>query len=490
MNLTAAIRTAQNALHTTSALTALGSRNIAGAVDPGYSRKIGVLSQSGYGSLTLAVRRAADTALYTTMISATSLASGQQALLGGLNAIERTVGDPENDRSPAALLGALNDALQLYSAAPSDLSLARNAVVKANELAQALNQATGIVQDVRRQADADIATSVDTLNGLLRDLKGVNDAVVNGTHAGADVTDQLDARDKIISKISELMGVHVVIRDGNDAVVYTDSGATLFEGVPRKVEFVRTPGLAAGLEGQAVFVDGVPVTGLSATMPLKAGAIRGLTSLRDDAAVTYQNQLDEIARGLIEVFAESDQSVPATLPDRPGLFTYPGAPAMPGGGLVAGLAGVIAISANVDPAKGGNLALLRDGGISDPGNPAYTYNTTGALSFSERLNELLGKIADPRSFDPAAANGSEISLLRFSSNSVGWLESARQTTTNAADYSATLVSRASDALGNATGVNLDEEMSLLLDLEKSYQASSKLLTIVDEMLAGFIAGIR
>ena len=37
---------------------------------------------------------------------------------------------------------------------------------------------------------------------------------------------------------------------------------------------------------------------------------------------------------------------------------------------------------------------------------------------------------------------------------------------------------------------LDDEMSLLLDLEKSYQASSKLLAVIDDMLAGFIAGIR
>ena len=55
-----------------------------------------------------------------------------------------------------------------------------------------------------------------------------------------------------------------------------------------------------------------------------SGRLIGLAAVRDTYAVTYQNQLDEIARGLIEAFAESDQSASPSLPDAPGLFTYPG----------------------------------------------------------------------------------------------------------------------------------------------------------------------
>jgi flagellar hook-associated protein 1 FlgK len=51
------------------------------------------------------------------------------------------------------------------------------------------------------------------------------------------------------------------------------------------------------------------------------------------------------------------------------------------------------------------------------------------------------------------------------------------------------VARASDALSNATGVNIDDEMSLLLEIERTFNASSKLLAMVDEMLAIFIAGV-
>ena len=60
-----------------------------------------------------------------------------------------------------------------------------------------------------------------------------------------------------------------------------------------------------------------------------SGRLTGFAAVRDSATVTYQNQLDEIARGLIEAFAESDQSASPSLPDVPGLFTYPGSPAIP-----------------------------------------------------------------------------------------------------------------------------------------------------------------
>ena len=325
---------------TTSAQTAITSRNVAGASDPGYSRKIAlVTTDSTSGSQTLSVKRAADEALYRSMIEATSRAAGQQALADGLDALDQTVGDPENDRSPAALLGALNDSLQTYAALPSDVSLAQNVVAKAQTLAAALNDATTIVQDVRRQADSDMASGVARLNDLLAQFETANKAVVIGSHAGADITDKLDARDKLLSQISELIGVRAVPRGANDVALYTDSGVTLFDGKARSVTFAPSPGLGAGQAGNAVFVDGVPVTGAGATMPIKSGQLQGLSVLRDEVSVTYQNQLDEIARGLIVTFAESDQSTPATLPDRPGLFTYSGEPAMPGASLVPGLAG-------------------------------------------------------------------------------------------------------------------------------------------------------
>ena len=58
-------------------------------------------------------------------------------------------------------------------------------------------------------------------------------------------------------------------------------------------------------------VDGVPITGPNSPMPIQSGALAGYAALRDTLAPQYQAQLDQIAGGLINAFAESDQTAPA-----------------------------------------------------------------------------------------------------------------------------------------------------------------------------------
>jgi len=209
-----------------------------------------------------------------------------------------------------------------------------------------------------------------------------------------------------------------------------------------------------------------------------------LANARDNVAVTYQSQLDEIARGLVGAFAESDQSATPTLPDVPGLFTYPGAPAMPAGGtILIGLAGSITLNPSVDPAQGGDPSLLRDGGMS--GNPAYVYNTSGGAAFTDRLQQLVDRLNGQQTFDPAAQASPSDSVSGFASSSAAWLQQMRQNTTADSDYKSALLQRSSDALSNATGVNLDEEMTLMLELER-LQASSRLITTIDSMLGSLL----
>jgi flagellar hook-associated protein 1 FlgK len=271
--------------------------------------------------------------------------------------------------------------------------------------------------------------------------------------------------------------------------IYTDSGVTLFDVRARSVTFDRTQIYMPGTTGNAVYIDGVPVTGSSGPMLARSGKLVGLANVRDNAAVAYQSQLDEVARGLIEVFAESDQSATPTLPDAPGLFTYSGAPTVPASGsLVVGLAGDIRLAAAVDPTQGGNANLLRDGGIA--GNPAYVYNSSGAAAYTGRLQELLGGLGATRAFDPTAQAATSGNVAAYASSSVAWLQDARKSASDSADYKDTVVQRASDALSKDTGVNLDEEMTNLLELERSYQASTRLVTTIDTMLDTLLQAVR
>jgi flagellar hook-associated protein 1 FlgK len=477
MSLSVAFNNARTSLLTTAKQISVSGRNLAGATDPDYTRKT-ALQATGFdgASHIVGVARSTNLALFYRVIGSQSSAAGQEAILAGLEELQQTVGDTADGTSPAALFGEVLSALQTLADSPSDRSLTQAAVTAAGNLAGALSDASRTVLAVRDGADAAIAASVDTVNDLLARFAALNTEVVHGTVNGDDVTEALDKRDAVLAQLSEEVGVTVVMRADNDIALYADGGVTLFDRTPRSVAFAASTSLPPGTAGNAVLIDGVPVTGGSATMPLRSGRLAGLATLRDEIAPTYQAQLDEIARALVGAFAETDQTGGGG-PALAGLFTWSGGPAVPAG-AVAGLAATLDVNPLVDPSAGGNLALLRDGGIN---GAAYSYNATGAASFADRLVSILAELEGARSFDAAAGLGTGVSLLDFGTASVGWLEDLRSSTSQSADYQNTLLARASEALSNATGVNVDDEYALQLQLEQSYAASSKLIAALQQL---------
>jgi flagellar hook-associated protein 1 FlgK len=350
-----------------------------------------------------------------------------------------------------------------------------------------LASASQTVTTVRNQADGAMADSVARLNDLLGQLTLSNNAAVSMTLAGEDATDALDKRDSILTEISGEIGITVVQRDHGDVAVYTDGGVTLFDKSPRTVTFTPTASLPPGVAGNPLMIDGMPVTGANPTMPIHAGALAGLAALRDEVAPTCQAQLDEMARGLIASFNESDQSGGGG-PDLAGLFTWSGGPGLPAAGtLSSGLALSLKVNPAVDPAQGGNLDRIRDGGINGTN---YRYNPTSAASFPARIDGLVTAMNADRAFDPAAGVTNSASLVNFSTSSVSWLEDQRRAAGSAADYQSALLSRATEALSNATGVNIDAEYTIQLQLEQSYQAAAKMITLINSMMQTLLDSLR
>jgi len=152
----------------------------------------------------------------------------------------------------------------------------------------------------------------------------------------------------------------------------------------------------------------------------------------------------------------------------------------------SGMAGVAA-SVRVDPAVEQDPTLLRDGGIG--GSPDYLYNASGAASFSSRLYELVDALGAPR--DSSAIHlPKRLSVGDIALQSQAWLEGVRQQADDESTNSNAVLTQASAALSDAIGVNVDDQMSRMLDLENSYQAAAKMMAAVDSMYAALFSAIR
>ncbi|MBQ0710506.1 MULTISPECIES: flagellar hook-associated protein FlgK [unclassified Ochrobactrum] len=458
MSLSSALLTAKSSLAATSKQTSVVSRNIAGANDPDYSRRTASLVSGPYGSLYVGISRSADEALFNKFIQSNSTASSSSILAGGLDRLSSLYSADNYSGSPASLIADLRDALQTYAASPSNSALGDSVVSVAQSLANALNAGTKQVQSLRNDADREIADSVANINDLLAKFEKVNQEIVGGTRANRDVSDYMDQRDAILKQLSGEIGITTMMRGDNDMVIFAENGVTLFETTARKVSFEQSTVLAPGISGKAVLVDGVPLNHETFDQPYGTGRLSGLLQLRDQIAPQYQMQLDEIARNLVSIFAEGDD----------GLLVWSD-PAGPKN------AGTIRVSSSYVTSEGGSPTKLRDG-VNGQFNPG------GAAGFSDRLRALNEAFSEPMAFDPAAGLAANSSLIDYSASSISWLEGKRQKANSEFSYNATVATQADAALSNANGVDMDTEMALLLDLEHSYQASSRVLTTISAML--------
>ena len=491
MNLSSALYGATAGVSNASAQIAVVSRNIANQSNPNASRKIAnVVTTNGLPSV-VSISQASNSALLTSLLSANSKQSQQSAISTAMSQLEGTLGTSASDTtSPSALIGQLSNALQTYAVSPQSPISAQAAVIAATNLANGLNNASTTVQSVREQADSGIADSVTKINDTLTQFTQVNQTVVAGTATGADVTDAVDQRNSLLQQLSNQIGITTIRGADNDIKIYTDSGLTLFDQspmqghVPADARLHRVHARQCGIRGWRAG-DG---SGLTVQSP-KRGACRlgfGPGQSRDDLSIAARSDRERV-----------DHVLPGNGSEQPSHAARAGRPFTNGGSLTVPSTGTGDAGPRGEHPGGvvcehlvGEPSLLRDGGISSNGAAPYVYNPSpGQAGYSDRLNQLVSNLSQSLTFDTSAGAGTQSSVTDYASASASWLGTQASQASNAASYSAAVQSTASTALSNATGVNLDTELSHMLALEQSYQASAKLMTTVSTLYSALFAAI-
>lgn len=472
MSLSSAIAIAQSAFSTTAQQTATVSKNVANAGNADYSRRMAMLGTTSSGAQIVSIYRAQNEALFKQNLASISQSSAQSSLLSGLEILKSALGGNDYETAPSTYLSAFRNSLQTFASTPGNSTLAATVVADATDLANSISNTAAAVQDLRLGTDKEIAEEVANLNALLAQFETANNAVKAATAAAADTTAALDERDKLLRQISELVGISTVTRANNDTVIYTSDGIVLFETLARQVSFTPTSAYDATTTGGAILVDGVPIAAGSGADTTAQGKLASLLQLRDDIAPTFQSQLDEMARGLVELFQEGGL---------PGLFTWADGTVPAAGTIEAG----IASSLTVNSLAKSNPFLLRDGGFN-----GVVSNVDGASGYTALLDGYIAAMDTDIAFDAATGLDGTSSIMDFAAASIGWFEQNRSAASTADDNKTALLARTVEALGNVTGVSIDEEMSLLLDLEQSYKASAKLISTVDAMMAALLEAVR
>ncbi|MCQ8185510.1 flagellar hook-associated protein FlgK [Parvularcula maris] len=533
MSLTTALFNAKSGLASTQRQVAGTSNNIANARTPGYvaqEARITANNTAGIGSGVSAsvVRSPVDSILLRDVRAEAGKLSLIDVRAGAIQQLAQVSGDPGDERSVASSLTKLETAFQRLYDSPERPELQREVFFAARDLTDKFAAAQDAIKTSREAADREIAVGVATVNDALSSIADLNLKIAEGLgNPDIEVSGIMDERDRLIDVVAEQIGIRTFTRDRGEVVITTTEGVTLLDGTPREITFTRTtsidastridatPSLLSGLEVDGFGIEPGPLAGPQA---LRSGAIAGHFLARDVDLITYQEQLDALAKEVVVLFQQSDAQVaalrygafnggPEAPVDVPGLFTDLGNGVDPTAtdADIIGLASRLRVNDLVNPdAPGGDLTRLRTGIVATFRDDAATldfstfpptvggpaYDNPGSPTFdgyTDQLEKFLTGLAAPRPFAPNGGLTSETSLQAFASEFASGIQTDRANLEVLSERSRVIFDTLEIRRQNENGVNVDEESEKLLELEQAYAANAQVINVIarmfDELLA-------
>lgn len=478
MTLSFALNNAVTGLTANSTQAELIANNVANALTEGYGRRDASLSSLSIGGAGAGVRvdgvtRASSPVATEARRVAEASEGASTVRADGLTRLSDAIGAPGAPGALATLADQMDTALARAADTPESSVILRTAVRAAGDYATAVNRIAVEAISLRGEMDASIATQVDTINSSLTKIQSLNTEIKTREISGADTSALLDQRERLIKSVSSMLPVRTVPRELGTIAVYTQAGGQLLDGKVFPLEF--KPSLAA--PSSATLENGA-LSGLSSNgIAVRAsdgglfggGSLAAAFDLRDEVIPDFLNGLDALAADLIQR-TEGVAADTTTAPGSAGLFTDGGAPFDAAGQL--GMSERLSLNTAVDEDRGGDAARLRDGlGAVVPG--------------VEGDNRILRGIQDaltaPQAVSAAGLSGArgvagfstELSAGLLASSSIATEEAANQT--GRAD-----VLRAAELA--EVGVDTDQELSRLLQVEQAFAANARVIEVVDTLM--------
>lgn len=477
MNMSTALSNALSGLNAASRGASVVSGNIANALTPGYAQRSLELASStisGNGVSVVGITRNDDPVLIANL-RATDAELGHSAAVSQFHTgFENLVGSGDDTASIAARLAGFESSLITAASLPDSDERLDLVVQAARDLTVALNTASEGVRQMRSDADRTISSQVDTLNTTLKDLEALNAKIPALRNSGGDISSLLDQRQALVDDVNALIPVNVIARDNDRISLYSDGGLILLDSSAAEFSFSQTGdtmphmtvsnGLLSVLE-----LDGNPVRVSGNSAQIRGGALMAQFEIRDELSIEAQEQLDTVARDLIERFETSGLDPTLTATD-PGLFTDDGSrfdAAAP-----AGLALRIALNAVVDPEAGGDSWKLRSGlGAAASGDQG---DATQLQAFSAILTTA--RAVAGGTFGTGlmqAADVSEALITKAGSNA----HTAEQRLSFATSSQLEM-----EAMVAEQGVDTDAELQRMMQIEQAYAANARIISVIDELM--------
>jgi flagellar hook-associated protein 1 FlgK len=448
----------QTALQTTG-------HNIANKTTEGYSRqRVEVQTADpvtdgnlrlGMGTKAATVSRTNNPYLEKQLTNEQSTMGYQQGKADTMTRVESVYNEQINKGLNSSMSEFFNAFREL---ANNPESMATKTMVKesANALAENFKRAHDQLIEVTRDIDAQLKVNIGDINEFSRQLAVLNEKILAVEVTGQTANDERDQRDVILKKLGEKINIRwaegangaITVTAGSSGILVAGNDAKVLQAQPS----ARTD---SRLEGAIDIYhrNGETYTPVNITTELKGGTVGGLLEVRDKIVTGLLDDMDKMAYTL----GSTVNAIHARGYDSQG---KPAGEFFDLGETDVGACGRIKVADEImeNPNRIASGAQPRAPGDNRIANAIAQVQYTGLISdgtttVDEFYNSIVGKVG-----------------------------SQARAATIAMDSQKDIVKQMQAIRDSISGVSMDEETTKLIEYQKAFDASARLIKTADEML--------
>lgn len=410
------------------------------------------------------------------------------------------VEDVVNEPSDSGLSGVLLDmygSLQELSKKPQNEDIRNLVRQNAITLTETMNYYAEKLEKIQRDRDEALTISAKEANNLLREIADLNLSIVKYELSGENANDLMDKRNLKLDKLSEIVDITYKYDERNRVSVYLGSGTdnvlldmdtsslTIENGMVKDMEpaFVVSEGDQSHYGNYTlhnISVGGMTLTGdtSSGLGNIKGGTMKGdLDMIYGDSALTYgldyiMTQFDTFTEGIVQIFNKINQQGYSIPNDENGNKSTNGLDFFDP-------ASTTAMNMKISDALQESVwnIAASDKEIDLSAENTQEGNNMNALEFASIQNTNFADqgIAIGRIDDFLAGIVSEVGVQAKYINDM-------------ADTQKIISNSVTEQRASVSNVSIDEEVTNMMTYMKSFQASSRMITTIDQMLDKLING--
>lgn len=455
-----AFNIAQGALDADQAALDIVANNTANVNTPGYTREVPVWEQNdavsfdgttfGTGVSMTGPQSQRSRVLEQSLQQQTQTQSASSARLEALDQIQALFsGATGTSGSAASGIGTdLSNFFQTFAsleASPGDDAGRQSVLSAAGTLASDFNGAASQLATQKQSLDQESGSVVQQANALLQNIAQLN-VQIESQSPKADAGSLEDQRQQDLTGLSQLIGIRTVNTENNGLTVTTIGGALL---VSQGQEFQLTSGMSGGVTH---YLDSQG-NDITADLTSGGGQLGGILTARDQDIPQVATALDALAYGVAT--AVNTQNAAGT--DLNGKA----------GGAIFTRADGTSITSAMDLSAQMAVGMTDPAGIAAAASGAGSSSNTNAVAIA-----ALQSAGIVQGISPTTAFSDMVTSLGSLTSEVSSENTAQQAG----------LTQLQNQIGALSGVNLNDEAASLETLEQSYQAASKLFTVLAEVM--------